>query len=152
MFTLVWSFCFKYHTHTHTHLCIVGCGHWRKHAHWEIFISDFFSWNYYNQVVFFFKLLLCWKHCFFYYYYVSFRCTASFDICIHRRVVTATSLVTNPSLYSWPPSLTPLVSTNLFSVSMSLFLFYFACSYFACFRFHLWLKSHGICLSAMYLF
>ena len=62
---------------------------------------------------FFFFTFVMFKALLFY-YYERLRCTASFDICIHCRVVTAISLVTNPSLYSWPLSLTPLVTTNLF--------------------------------------
>ena len=41
-----------------------------------------------------------------------------------------------------PPTLSPLVTTTLFSVSMSLFLFYFVC-FGVLFRFHIWVKSYA---------
>ena len=48
------------------------------------------------------------------------------------------------------PSTSPLVTIRLFLISMSLVCF--ACLFVLLIRFHLKVKSHGICLSLLYLF
>ena len=77
---------------------------------------------------------------FIYFYYISFRCLIlQFNISIHYRMISTTSLdtinhtVTNFTHTQFPSS---LVTANLFSVSMRgfflfvcLFVFYFVCSF-----------------------
>ena len=91
-------------------------------------------------------------------YYISFRCM-SITIQLLYTVQSAHYHKSryHSSSYNWSPSLIPptpqpcfpLVTTNLFSVSMHLFLFYFVCSFvlFCFFRLHKWVKSFSICVS-----
>ena len=49
-----------------------------------------------------------------------------------------------------PPTLSPLATTCLLSVSIGLFLFCYVCSFVLFCRFHIKVKSHCICLSLTY--